>query len=214
MDRADSKKCGKCLTTKSAEMFCRSKRSRDGLQWQCRSCVSEYNRKRRKEKPVKPPARSESYREAARERNRAYHHKNREAIAERRRKYRQNNREKMAEKNRDYQRRRREVDAKFVLIGRLRRRMLQALDHKGLSKNQTTMQALGCDADFFCQHIERQFLKGMSWKNRDRWHLDHIVPISSAQTEDDIYRLAHFTNIRPMWSDQNIIKSNKRTHLL
>lgn len=208
------KKCSKCRETKPAEMFSRHKRNRDGLQFQCKACISDYNLKNRKHWRSKAATRSDAYREAERERNRTYHRRNREAIAERRRKYRQNNKELLAERNRVYQEKRRAHDHKYVLVGRLRRRMLQALNEKHLTKNQTTMQALGCDADYFCQHIERQFLKGMNWENRDKWHLDHIVPISSAKTEEEIYQLAHFTNIRPMWATENISKGNQVTHLL
>jgi len=35
------------------------------------------------------------------------------------------------------------------------------------------------------------------------WDLDHIIPISSAQTEEDVYRLSHYTNLRPLCSFNN-----------
>jgi len=49
----------------------------------------------------------------------------------------------------------------------------------------------------------------MSWENRGKWHIDHIVPVSSAKTEQDIIKLNHYTNLRPMWASDNIKKSNK-----
>lgn len=195
-------------------MFSKNKRSFDGLKNQCKECIRQYRLDNKQKISDQRRRRRELNRETLIERSRIYDRENREAIAERRRKYRQKNRELLAEQNRAYQERRRAIDPKFVLVGRLRRRMNEALKEKNFTKNQKTMQALGCDADYFCQHIERQFTKGMSWKNRDKWHLDHIIPISSAKTEDEIYQLAHFTNIRPMWSVDNIRKGNKRTHLL
>ena len=35
------------------------------------------------------------------------------------------------------------------------------------------------------------------------WDLDHIIPISSAKTEEDIIRLNHYTNLQPLCSKTN-----------
>jgi hypothetical protein len=29
------------------------------------------------------------------------------------------------------------------------------------------------------RHIERQFSNGMTWENMGKWHLDHVLPLSS-----------------------------------
>ena len=52
-------------------------------------------------------------------------------------------------------------------------------------------------------------MDGMSWANRGEWHIDHIIPLSSAKTEEDVIRLNHYTNFRPLWKEDNQIKSNK-----
>jgi hypothetical protein len=58
----------------------------------------------------------------------------------------------------------------------------------------------------------------MSWKNHGLyngdfnygWDIDHIVPISSAKTEDDVFKLNHFTNLQPLCTKINRdIKNNK-----
>lgn len=48
----------------------------------------------------------------------------------------------------------------------------------------------------------------------DGFELDHIVPLASAKTEEDVIRLNHFTNLRPMWAKDNIAKSDRITHLI
>ena len=51
----------------------------------------------------------------------------------------------------------------------------------------------------------------MTWENRGKyngefehgWDLDHIIPISSGNTEEEILKLNHFTNFSPLCSKVN-----------
>jgi hypothetical protein len=49
----------------------------------------------------------------------------------------------------------------------------------------------------------------MSWDNHGEWHIDHIIPLSSAKNENDVYTLCHYTNLQPLWAEENLRKSNK-----
>jgi len=49
----------------------------------------------------------------------------------------------------------------------------------------------------------------MNWDNQGKWHLDHIIPISWAKDIDDILKLNHYTNFKPMWGIENIRKGNR-----
>lgn len=73
---------------------------------------------------------------------------------------------------------------------------------------------LGCSLVEFKQHIERQFLPGMTWDNRghgkDKWTFDHIIPFSTATTKEEVYKLFHFSNTRPLWFKDNLKKGRKR----
>jgi len=93
------------------------------------------------------------------------------------------------------------------------------LAKRGESKGGRSWERLvGYTRDELVRHIERQFLKGMSWKNMGRWHIDHIVPLSLFQyatAEDPEFRLAWaMTNLRPLWSRENISKGRRRMSLL
>ena len=36
-----------------------------------------------------------------------------------------------------------------------------------------------------------------------------IIPLSSAKNENDVYMLCHYTNLQPLWAEENLRKSNK-----
>jgi hypothetical protein len=65
-------------------------------------------------------------------------------------------------------------------------------------------------------HLEKQFLRGMSWEKMSLWHIDHIVPVSSfdLSTDEGIHKAWALPNLRPLWAKDNRKKAAKRTHLL
>lgn len=67
-------------------------------------------------------------------------------------------------------------------------------------------------------HIEKQFLPGTSWDNMSEWHIDHIIPVSSfnfkGYDDEDFKFCWSLNNLRPLWKEENLKKSNKRTLLI
>ena len=97
---------------------------------------------------------------------------------------------------------------------RFRNILSQALRRDNYGKKSKANEVLGCTWDEFKLHIERQFVKGMTWENKSKWAIDHIVPLASAKTEEDVIRLNHFTNLRPLWAKDNLAKGAKMEHLI
>lgn len=91
----------------------------------------------------------------------------------------------------------------------LRARVARAFVQKGFTKRSKTFEIVGCSFADLEQHIEKQFLQGMSWDNRDEWHIDHIVPLSLAQTEEELIKLCHYSNLRPLFAKDNLVKSDQ-----
>ena len=57
----------------------------------------------------------------------------------------------------------------------------------------------------------------MNWSNHGKyngefnfgWDIDHIIPISSAKSEEEIIQLNHYTNLQPLCSYINrVVKRN------
>jgi hypothetical protein len=72
-------------------------------------------------------------------------------------------------------------------------------------------EIIGCDWSQLKTHLESQFKTGMSWDNwsQSGWHIDHIIPLASAKSEDELYKLSHYSNLQPLWWYENIAKSDK-----
>lgn len=51
----------------------------------------------------------------------------------------------------------------------------------------------------------------MIWENYGEWHIDHIIPCSAFNLEDreQALRCFHYTNLQPLWAQDNLSKSNK-----
>ena len=75
-----------------------------------------------------------------------------------------------------------------------------------MKKNNKTFQIVGCSPTELKEHLEKQFINGMNWDNQGKWHIDHIIPLSSAKTEQDIYKLCYYTNLQPLWAEENMKK--------
>ena len=53
----------------------------------------------------------------------------------------------------------------------------------------------------------------MTWSNYGEWHLDHKVPISWAKSEEEVYKLSHYTNFQPLWMNDNLSKDNRYSNI-
>ena len=49
----------------------------------------------------------------------------------------------------------------------------------------------------------------MSWDNYGEWHIDHIIPLASATTEEGVLKLYHYSNLQPLWAKDNLSKGSK-----
>jgi hypothetical protein len=106
------------------------------------------------------------------------------------------------------------TDPLFKLKKNTRRLVLKTFEDHGFSKTSKTAEILGCSFEFFRNYLEQRFLPGMTWSNRKEWHLDHIIPSSSATNEKQLIKLNHHTNFQPLWAKDNLSKGDKMTKQL
>lgn len=78
--------------------------------------------------------------------------------------------------------------------------------------------SIGYDIPTLMRHIERQFVKGMTW---DKWrkgeiHLDHIIPQKAFDlTDEHEWRQCwSLSNLQPLWARDNMRKAARIEKLL
>lgn len=89
----------------------------------------------------------------------------------------------------------------------LRASFRQALRLQHVTKRTSVLHLIGCTPEELVQHIERQFLPGMSWAARN-FHIDHIKPCAAFNLTDpeEQRRCFHYTNLQPLWPVENLRK--------
>lgn len=143
-----------------------------------------------------------------------YYQKNKNELREQRKVYQKeyykNNKEQIAAKYAMYYRRRLQEDPLFKFTERLRTNTYRIFRGE-VKKSKRTEEILGCSFVEAKKYIETLFTEGMSWDNFGEWHIDHIVPISLAQSKEEAILFSHYTNLQPLWASDNLKKSNKLT---
>ncbi|MDD4242808.1 MAG: hypothetical protein PHG08_00715 [Bacilli bacterium] len=207
------KVCTKCGVEKEESEFYIRKSNIDGLRSNCKKCERKSNKKyyeKNKENIIKHSNYYyEKNKEMCVERMNEYYQNNREKCNISSKEYYQNNKEKCLKSSIDLRKKRRKHDFLFKLTENISTLIRMSIINKGFKKSSRTSAILGCSFEEFKLHIEKQFADGMTWDNRHLWHLDHIYPVSLAESEEHLIQLNHYTNFQPLWAADNIRKGNK-----
>jgi hypothetical protein len=137
-----------------------------------------------------------------------YSEENKEYIAQKSREYYYNNTQKVIDYNVNYKKERAKVDDLFKLRQTLHSTISGNFRQKNVKKPKKTELILGCSFQYFKFYIESKFEPWMNWDNKGKyngeinygWDLDHIIPVCSAETEEELIRLNHYTNFQPLCS--------------
>jgi|LakMenEpi03Aug12_release.lakeMendotaPanAssembly.Ray.scaffolds.fasta_scaffold15140_11 hypothetical protein len=152
--------------------------------------------------------------EQIKEVRKTYLEKNNEKIKIYKKDYRKKNKKNIQFYRNKYNSQRVKDDVLYKISLNIRSRIRQFLKQNGFQKKSKTFELIGCSPIFLKEHIEKQFTEGMSWDKMGQYiHIDHIIPLSSAKTEEDVYKLCHYTNLQPLWAEDNLKKSNKIMYL-
>ena len=136
--------------------------------------------------------------------------KNKEKATKTQQNYLKNNKEKINTNRRKNHHKKYQTDVLYKLKVNVRNRVKMFLKSKNFDLDINRIyDIVGCSPEELRDYLSTKFTEGMLWENYGEWHIDHIIPISSANTKDDVYRLSHYTNLQPLWKEDNLKKGNK-----
>lgn len=188
----ETKVCCKCKEEKYNSDFNKSSRNNSGLRGECKSCQKiYYNQNSEKLKTRRKERYSENrYEELGK--NKIYYIKNKKEIIE-------------------TLKTKRRTDYFYRLKNNMRSRLIQFFNSNKHHKDNKTFDIVGCSPEFLKEYLEKQFIGEMCWENYGLygWHIDHIIPLASAKTEEEVYELCHYTNLQPLWGEDNLSKGCK-----
>lgn len=208
LNEFDTKVCIKCNEEKIVSEFYKRKNSVDGYRNDCKSCMND--------RVINSPNRKQN--------KKNYYENNKEKVKQKVKEYYSLNKEKTQETKRIYQEKyksrrnkrhneRYHNDIIYRLTSNFRGSINKAFKRNGFKKTSKTFDLLGCSFEELKIHLENQFKEGMSWENHGEWHIDHKIPLSWAKTEEELKKLCKYSNLQPLWAEENLSKKNYYANL-
>lgn len=195
------KTCTKCKIEKELIDFGKHKLGKNGLYPSCKECnkkyyqnnkeyFKEYNKNWSKENKEKVKLNYQKWYDN----NKEYHIN-----------YKNDNRDYINNYMNEYNKERRKNDEIFKYKLSIRAIISKAFKYG----NNKIDKTIGCTIEEFKIHIKSKFKDGMTLDNYGEWHFDHIIPLATAQTKEQIIKLCHYTNLQPLWAEENFAKGDK-----
>lgn len=172
----------------------------------------------------------EEYRKTNKETLKEYHKKyyleNKEHMIKKEEKYRTDNKDIISEKRKtkEYKEKRnsrrehrKKIDIIYAITCKMRKMLYHCFKSNGYTKKGKSQEILGCSFKEFKEYLESKFESWMTWENRGLyngelnygWDIDHIIPLSTAKTVEEVIKLNHYTNLQPLCSYINrVIKKD------
>jgi len=186
----ETKVCCRCGLHLNSSDFRKDSTKKDGFRPECKTCTKKSEKILRTKNP-----------KWLGERLKKFYTEN----PDKRKQYRQNYKKRKQEQRKE----RRKIDPIFVLTNRMRCRLWKYMNVFEIKKTNKTFDIIGCSPSFLKNFLESKFTEGMNWKKRNEWHVDHIIPLSSAKNVEELLKLCHYTNLQPLWAAENIKKGKK-----
>lgn len=216
-----TKICSRCNIEKTIDQFYKRKGSKDGFRSECKECFSFKNKQYHCKNREQINNRNKKYNDEHKQEiqlyqenyQKEYYKRNREQINERNKLYNIKNKEKVKKYKRIYNKERKNVDILFKFISGIRRTISTAFKKRGYTKSSHTYEIVGLPYNELKNYLfkkaklrypdfqEREFLE------KNKYHIDHIIPLSLAKTKEDVLKLNHYTNFQLLLAEENLQKS-------
>ena len=160
--------------------------------------------------------------------NSIYRDQNKDILNEKKKIYRKNNPEKITNYMKEYlsredvKQRRKEYTNNYIKehyqsdeIYRLklliRAEIYQSVTRKKYIQSNNLEEIIGLSIDDFINYLKKTYYNnyGVELNGAEEYQIDHIIPLATANTIEDIYKLCHYTNLQLLKKEDNRLKGAK-----
>lgn len=193
------KKCLVCFQVKDLSEFYYRKDSKKYRNW-CKECEKK-----------RTITFYDENKEDILEKQHKYYKENQEMMLKRKKEYAKNHKEQLREYHTKYVNNRRKKDDIFHFKSQIRHLINQSFRRQGKQKKGKTERIIGCDFQTLYNHLLKTYEKnyGVEWDGKEKVHIDHIIPLVIANTEEETIKLCHYTNLQLLKESDNLKKSDK-----
>lgn len=224
------RRCGKELPL-TLEYFYRNGNS--NYQYFCKPCmairkkewasankekIKDYDARKRKERSDEQRSKIASY-------LKTYYSENKDKIREQKHKYYLAHKEEVRRNHKDNSQRinkcKRErenrmyrEDPLFRIKKQCRNAIYKSFARKGFVKWQLAEDITGMPVSDLCDYLLKTYLElyGCEWDGKEEVHIDHIVPLATATTEEEVKKLCHYSNLQLLKAFDNLSKHDKKDY--
>lgn len=222
--------CIKCNIGKELVDFKKSG-YKDHYKSTCKVCETEYNKKYYLENKDYFKEHNKKYgienREALNKSALDNYYENKDYYSLKSKEYREENRDRLNQSKREWDKNRSIADKRkyrneyqkikfkndplYKMKANIRSYISSRMRKIGVAKQVKSSQIIGISFIELKIYLESKFESWMSWENYGLyngeseygWDIDHIIPLSTGSTEEDLIKLNHYTNLQPLCSNVN-----------
>lgn len=188
----NGKICTKCGKFQPLSSFYEHKKGKLGKAEECITCTKQ----RRSAYYIE-------HRDAIKQRVKTYREQNSDKVKEGLKKYRSKHKRELNE----YERAKRKESPVFREIKRTRTELNRIIKRKDKASASFLLPHIGTDAQALWRYLlvtwEEKY--GKPWSG-EKFHVDHIIPLCTAQTVEEVHTLFRYKNLRLLTPEDNIAK--------
>ena len=204
----NTKICSKCGVEKEISNFRKEKRTKIGLQSKCKQCEKEYRLKNHEKYNNYMKEYYKNNKEELLQKSKIYREKHKEEKRLQDKKYRQEHRKELNKKQLE----RKENDPIYRLKCNVRGMIKNSFRRRGFKKKQKGEKIYGCTVNELIEHLiktyEDNYNENWKWEYLKDVHVDHIIPLANANTEEEVVKLCHYTNLQLLKAKDNLDKKD------
>lgn len=101
----------------------------------------------------------------------------------------------------------------YKIYSNIKNRIYKVFKENDIKFTNSYEEIIGCNMERLEVYIVNKLNSDMTINNYGEWEVDHIFPVSKFDftNKENIFKCFHYTNLQPLWKDENRKKYNKIT---